>query len=256
MSVQWWYAQEGRDFGPLPLERVGKLLMQRELDGQDWLWSPGMPAWAAAGTLPDFTNALREAGPSGRQVEPAPPPALLPDTNVPRRAGVWSRFLATSFDLLLANAIVLVLLLFTGNPVRTMGAATLWYVCLTPIILVLLGVSLTITGTTPGKALLDLRVRRPDGTVPDLGTAVQRQILLWVHGMALGIPIVGLFFEYAGKKRVDRARLTKWDADCGLDVYQEHHRPWRFTLVLAVLLLINLGLNRLLTGRLQVSIPL
>ncbi|MFV3130669.1 RDD family protein [Niveispirillum sp. KHB5.9] len=258
MPDRWWYAYDGECYGPLTAERVGKLLMARELDGRDWMWRPGMAAWAPIGTLPDFAPALREAGNSlnGQKPEPVPPPDRFPDTEGARRAGPWSRYLATILDLSLVNITLLLSLMLMGYWGKNLQIALSLNICVLPITLLLLGISVAATGTTPGKALLGLRLRQLDGRRPDIATLAQRQIQLWVQGFALGIPIIGLFFMYFAKKRVDRAWRTKWDGACGLDVYQDRHDTARFSLVLLAGLAINLGLQLLITGRIQISFRL
>jgi len=70
---------------------------------------------------------------------------------------------------------------------------------------------LAVAGTTPGKALLGLRVLRIDGGRPGPATAFARALDVYVRGLALGIPVIAFFaMLIAGARRLNHGR-THWD---------------------------------------------
>lgn len=234
MSDEWWYALKGTGYGPLDGTRLGRLLTTGVLDAQSWVWTPGMLAWARAGSVEAFREPLRIAGPSG--LAPAPyPPLALPDPGRARWAGPWSRLLAQSVDQAFFIAIVILIIATAGHRVDGNGSKFLLTTCLIPIGLLAQAVLIAATGATPGKTLLNLRLRHPDGSIPALSTLIERQIRLWLTGQALGLPLIGVIAMYLGKQRLDRAQRTAWDAATDIDVYQVVHRTGRFVLAFLIL---------------------
>lgn len=65
MVVEWYYAQDGRQFGPVPDEEIRHIIALRELGPDDLVWHDGLDEW---------TPAAHVAG--------LLPPEFLPDTQV------------------------------------------------------------------------------------------------------------------------------------------------------------------------------
>ena len=65
MVVEWYYAQDGRQFGPVPDEEIRHIIALRELRPDDLVWHDGLDEWTPAAHVPGLL-----------------PPELLPDTQV------------------------------------------------------------------------------------------------------------------------------------------------------------------------------
>lgn len=242
MTESWWYAQDGKAYGPLAAAHVRNIVMAGELIGQDWLWEPGMTAWERAGALPAFAQTVRDSRSPFNTRDGGPVPSALPSTDQPQRAGPWSRFFAQWFDVSLLFALMSVLLALTGYRLERDGTRFLAQLLILPVGLMVQAALLSTIGTTPGKAMLGLRVRTWDRALADVRTLIRRQGLLLVKGMALGIPLINLVTSYLAKKKLDRARLTVWDEAAGTDVYQTEHQPGRLWLcALAIMLVVVAG---------------
>lgn len=243
--LKWWYAQNGDAYGPVPVERLRTLIVSGELAARNWLWTPGMPAWERASTLPAFTEQIRAASLTctTQGAEPAPP--TLPSAIRPRRAGPWARFWAQWLDIYLVRAMLMVLLALAGFRLERDGTRFLGFVLMLPVGLMVQALLLSTIGTTPGKALLGLRVRRWDDGLADRRTLLRRQGLLWFKGLALGLPVINLITLYQSKQDLDRARLTRWDEAAGTDVYQDEHKPGLLFLC-AMLIVIAEGTGQVL----------
>lgn len=76
MAMQWYYAQNGQQFGPVPVEQLRSMFSTGALRPSDLVWSDGLPAWTPAGQVP----ALQMAPVYN---PPAPAPAYVP-APVPR----------------------------------------------------------------------------------------------------------------------------------------------------------------------------
>lgn len=68
-----------------------------------------------------------------------------------------------------------------------------------------------LTGSSVGKFIFGISVVGPDGKVIGLRKAFQRELLVWVHGFGLGLPIVSLFTLAGSAGRLSKKRETSWD---------------------------------------------
>lgn len=91
-------------------------------------------------------------------------------------------------------------------------------------------------GTTPGRSLLRIQVRRLDGGLPGFQQALRRSFQVFVKGIALGLPFVSLFAMAWWRIRLLQKGVTAWDESNETRV--EHGEPevWRYVLVAGILL--------------------
>lgn len=57
-ALSLFVALDGKQAGPFDLPRLMELAMQRQIDRDTLVWKAGMPAWAAAATLPELAAAF------------------------------------------------------------------------------------------------------------------------------------------------------------------------------------------------------
>ena len=68
-------------------------------------------------------------------------------------------------------------------------------------------------GTTPGKALMRIRVVREDGRPLDMATAMNRAVMVWWRGWGVGVPIVSLVALIVAFSKLMSEGRTTWDRD-------------------------------------------
>jgi GYF domain 2 len=78
-AAQWWYERGGQQAGPVPLETLQQLAASGELTRATRVWTPGMPGWSRAETVPAL--AWPPAAP------PMPPPLPAGEDAVPTPGG-------------------------------------------------------------------------------------------------------------------------------------------------------------------------
>ena len=100
---------------------------------------------------------------------------------------------------------------------------------------------LTVFGTTPGKYLLGMTVRRADGQLLTPTEALARSASVWAVGCGLLIPLVTLFTFNAQYNRLRKGRDSSWDEKGGFIVHHEPLSTGRTALLVgAVLCLLGL----------------
>lgn len=82
-------------------------------------------------------------------------------------------------------------------------------------------------GTTPGKALLRIRLRRRDGTKLNYSEGLNRSFKVWLRGWGLGIPIVAFFTLITAHMRLTREGKTSWDQEGQFIVHHQIVSPLR-----------------------------
>lgn len=80
MADDWYYARNGERQGPVPRAKLAQLARDGWLTADDLVWTSGMPAWAAAGDVPELAG-----GPLGRTLKRAIDGIVPPLEGPPRR---------------------------------------------------------------------------------------------------------------------------------------------------------------------------
>ena len=80
---------------------------------------------------------------------------------------------------------------------------------------------LALSGTTPGKYLLNTKVVAQDGGNPSYSPALGRSIRVWFAGQACGIPLLNFVTWFMGYDKLTSAGKTSWDEKGGFTVTHE-----------------------------------
>jgi hypothetical protein len=93
-------------------------------------------------------------------------------------------------------------------------------------------------GTTPGKALLNIRLRLSYNSKPDYMQALNRSLKVWFRGEGLGIPLVNLVTLIYAHNQLTREGITTWDMDGGFRVAHKKISAWRVVVIIVYFLII------------------
>lgn len=169
----------------------------------------------------------------------------------------WARWLARSADALMLAPFVFVAFAVLGglieigrapveilewmeNPVLStlieVGAMLVLFALWEPLFI-------SNTGTTPGKFILGIRVRRNDDTKLSFPRALSRFLRVWFIGMGASIPLLTLILMLMSRAKLTADGVTGWDE--ALDVKVEHRKrhPLIWVLVIVVVIGVNVALR-------------
>jgi uncharacterized RDD family membrane protein YckC len=203
MMHEWFYVVEDGQRGPVDEAQLRSLLKRNVLSGDTLVWRDGMRDWVAASSLPELRSSGTEAasGAEGEAISPwAEGTQIRP----------WVRMWARCIDVMCFSAVVGVVLGYLQPDLKVEGNLAL------PI-LVLLGLCfveplfLSFWGTTPGKGLLKIRVRRADGGFLSYRQAFERSIYVWIRGLGMGLPFVGMITQFLAYRDLMTTGSTAWD---------------------------------------------
>ncbi|RYD19727.1 MAG: RDD family protein [Verrucomicrobiaceae bacterium] len=229
---QWYYTESGEQRGPVGEQEIKNLLSTHRINPSTLVWREGMPQWAPAGSIPtlepspyaapvsESPSSIDWSGytPSGPQVRP------------------WVRFWARSADFLLyalvAGFFIGLILGVVAPELLTSINDTLFGILLLVFYNFVEPVFLCTLGSTPFKALFQIRVRNPDGSKLSYLQALRRTVSVWIRGIGLGIPLVSLITHIISYSRLTQNNITSWDASGNLVVSHREIAWWRWLILL------------------------
>lgn len=235
----WYYLRAGGSVGPETTNRLLELLDAGEINRQTQIWRDSEVGWqsleAALGLVHNQPPPLPgdEAG------------SIIP--NIGRGAGIsrasiaeaasnrseasphpWRRYFARMLDIVTCGTVAWILvgallaaldqnsmnglIKFMNDPDnRILSSMSTVFLAMFPSAL-LIG----FTGSSLGKFLFGIRVSGPNGAVIGVSSALRREFMVWVRGLAFAIPIVFLFTAMNAYSRLKKTNNTSWDEDMQL----------------------------------------
>ena len=235
---QWYYNAEGQQHGPLPETEFSRLFETAQLQPDTLVWSEGLAAWTPARDIEGLI-------PSAYNPPPVPPalPSSASSANIMNKADSsgpqtrpWIRYWARMIDFILFCVIAGLVLGIVYPPALDIPDALFGIIFLF-LYNFIEPAMFAAWGTTPGKALLNVKVRNGDGSMLTFSDALSRVFKVWFRGEGLGIPIVALFTQITAYNKLTKQGATSWDQDGNYTVNHQYIQVWRG--VLAVLLLVG-----------------
>lgn len=209
---QWFYFEGDTRQGPLTAADLQALLEADRITLETFVWRKGMDGTGPIDAIPELKTAMSAStapiGPDGLRVPLPVGFALQP------KAGAWSRFLARQADII-AFGLLGAIPLYLVFPGITDWKPLSYYVVdsfVTVVLALLVEIPvMALTGSTFGKWLFGLSVRRSDGRKISLPGLARRNLLLWVYGWGLGLPLVNLIRLWFSYGKAATGERCPWD---------------------------------------------
>ncbi|MGV2108834.1 RDD family protein [Agrobacterium vitis] len=217
----WYYAAGQDQKGPVGEDEIRALIKSGQITRETNVWREGMDAWQQAAEHPDLSSALSIPPPlpvasSGKRPPPIfEPPIVKPGIVITSRP--WPRFWARSIDNLIFTPLFsfgigfwsvlyapdIYLQILTMNDL-------LFRILLLPLIAIFLAFFMIVVGTTPGKAIVGVRVPVPQGR-NRITFFLSREFKVWTQGLGLGIPFVVLFTQIRQYRLLAEGNVASYD---------------------------------------------
>ncbi len=200
----WYYAVGQEREGPVDQDKIEKLIVGGVIGRDAYIWRKGMADWQVVADHPDFAAFFRV--PTPVSAPPALPPTHAPVTRAEPATGAaqlayaprlrpWPRIWARMLDNMLlwpflevGSRAAMITFAPYADALQTLGYSALFGLAAMFASAVLLATSMTLFGTTPGKALVGVLVPVPAG-----GSAfsfyLAREFKVLFFAYALGIPL-------------------------------------------------------------------
>jgi uncharacterized RDD family membrane protein YckC len=233
---QWYYVEEGQQRGPIAEADFVKLFESGQLGPDTMVWTEGLEQWAISRDVDGLIPSAYKPPPAPLPTSPRASAALAveyaPSGNQIRP---WVRYWARMLDFFLFCFLAGIVLAFVDAPALDMPDALFGIVLLFAYVFVEPAM-LAGWGTTPGKALLKVRLRNSDGNKLSYAQALSRAFKVCFRGEGLGIPIIALFTHIHAYNRLTKQGVTSWDEDEDFKVSHQTIGAWR-TIVAVVIML-------------------
>lgn len=231
---QWYYVQEGQRVGPVSEPELAKLFESGQLAPGTLVWTSELKEWAAARDVEGLIPTADTAPPlplSASSVEPN----TLASQSEPSGEQVrpWVRYWARMLDFFLFSFLGGLVLAFVYEPALEMPDILFGILLLFAYALVEPAM-LAGWGTTPGKALLRIRLRNSDGSKLSYADGLSRAFKVLIRGQGIGLPLVALFTQIYAYKRLTKQRITSWDEEGDFDVSHQVIGTGRIILTLLI----------------------
>lgn len=225
--AQWWYSLNRRTLGPVDEPELKQLLLAGQIHRDTLVWNEEQRDWLPLHAVIVLAHITRGV-----------PPPLPPESSSAshsrheddRRtrafedaelflAGRWRRFFARMVDtsglgVPTAWAVTYSLAMLSDRFAaftQMFGSDVLIGVAIYPLVLLVEGLFYGVTGTTPGKALLGIKVLNPWGDRPTFAEYLKRLVGVYRQGMGLGVPIVTLCTMLWQSVRLGKGKPATYD---------------------------------------------
>jgi len=207
-------------------------LRTNEVRDTDMAWCQEVDAWMPLKEMPPLEGVLGEVEQDTSE-EIATKISETETKARAERAQPWLRFLARTIDTWLILQIATVIAVATGifKPAAVFPAfydpgdilAMISLAVISSYVWVFIEAwTISKWGTTPGKALFNIRVLSESGELLSYGASMRRAVSVWIRGFALGVEPIQFFTFFASFFYLKQDGQTPWDAKQSLHI---SHRP-------------------------------
>jgi len=89
-------------------------------------------------------------------------------------------------------------------------------------------------GSTPGKALLRVHLKKTGGNKLSYSEAFKRALKVWIRGLGLGIPIVSICTLINANIKLNKEGITSWDQEGKFLVTHQDIGAWRIVVTVLI----------------------
>jgi len=252
--LQIFLLQDGEKTGPFTVYEVASHVREGKADAETLGWYQGADGWLPLQELPALETVFKEAEEQPDSSERVVVAKVEESREVlaPRQLQSSTRFWARVTDISLVDSAILLTALYSGilQPGHIIDPTepNFTILLLPPVVLMFLeAISLHLFGTTPGKLLLRVKVKKIGGGRIPLRTAIKRSFTVWWRGIGLWIPGISLIAMIIAQTVFLKNGSTPWDEACELDV--EYGKVDRWRVIVAIVAIFGMFfLPRLIFG--------
>jgi uncharacterized RDD family membrane protein YckC len=227
----YWLILNGEKSGPFSLGEISRRIRAGEVSGADPAWHVGISSWTPLGQIAELREVFDEDKMHDLGTDDAAP--YLPPSSgpppLPQANPVYRRFWARWLDIQTYSALWWLALSLAGQDIKSLFLSPwLTLIQLVPWFLIE-AACIHLFATTPGKALLGLRVVNRDGSRLSLGASLHRSFRVLVMGIGLGLGVLCQICQALAWFTVRRTGATLWDLSGGHKVEAKPASGWRIT---------------------------
>ncbi|MBK1881513.1 RDD family protein [Luteolibacter pohnpeiensis] len=229
--MEVWLIRDGEKIGPFHDYEIRRMIDVGELTADSPAWHEGQPAWLKISEIEIFKKEFEPKPVRPEPTETSFPGARRTPPPIPESPKIIRRFWARWLDLKLYDAALWLLLWAAGCDLGNIYN-NLWY--LIPWYapwFVLETFLIQKFGTTPGKALLGLRVEDINGSKLSLPNSLNRAMRVYVVGIGFGYSVLMVLCQVLSLFTIQRLGSPIWDFLGGHRIKSKSVGPLRIAVV-------------------------
>lgn len=236
--VDYHLSIAGERSGPHTQFQIIEGIREGRYKGDELVWRLGLSEWQPLRGMTEFEDFWPVSEEMRAQAEDARKRARS-ELDRPRP---WLRFWARMLDY---AWFILVFSLVAGpwlpnDPKKLMNLPLIFQLLMDTLALLIYvpleAWLLSRFGSTPGRALLRVQVRRLDGTLPRFSQALRRSFHVYVKGLALGLPVIYVVAMLWSRITLLHRGATSWDEASETRVEHGEPETWRYVVLVGVVL--------------------
>lgn len=209
-TTEWFYAQGDEERGPVPMADLLRLVEKGTVGRGTLVWHDGMEDWSPAGQVEGLQLAWHKLDEAW---------SALPRPWV----RFWARMIDIGFGMFFSAMLVGPVL----TPMGPQGPFFLVFLLLVFTNIILEALVVSTFGWTPGKWMLRVRLRTPEGACLGFSAAAVRSFLVWVRGMFFLIFPVNIIMFVLSWRDLRRHGNAWWDRAGNHEVRHGNIGPFR-----------------------------
>lgn len=210
----WFFIKDHQQQGPVCLFELQKLIEQRILTENTYVWNKSMSCWQMAKTLDQFSESIIESSRLQLLPDKFKTKQEYEDATFPQ-GRPYVRYFARFFDLSLFSLFLISFIsIFFPQFIANTSNVMIFILCLILWIIVE-PVIIAIFGNTLGKAILNTRITTVSGEKLNFMTALKRSIFVSVAGMGFGIPFLNFICFLFSYRDLKGHGVSTWDQKIG-----------------------------------------
>jgi RDD family/GYF domain 2 len=239
---QWYYVENDEQQEPVNENELIALFKNGNLSPDTLVWTSELEQWDQAkninGLVPTEFNP-----PPLPSIHPMTQPYLYQYTPSGSQVRPWVRYWARLMDIMIFSFMLGISAALIYEPLLDIPD-TVFGIMLLFLYVFAEAAMLASLGTTPGKAMLSVRLRDANGDKLSYGSALKRSFDVWARGLGLGLGIISIITQINAYNHLTNEGITSWDRTGDYTVQHRSISIWRILLV-SFLVLCSLGIMAL-----------
>ncbi|SIR40342.1 protein of unknown function [Aeromonas sp. RU39B] len=232
--------------GPISQDGLREKLLSGEISSDCLVWHEGLESWCRIDTFTELSFM--------------PPPLPVRDVNhesekkelvrhqAASNPSPWRRFFARTFDMAWVTLVLFLLFEMLAKKLITNGTISqqaslnnlyiIFILAAQPIAMLIDAIVTATLGSSIGKLLLGIEVKRIDGSKPNLTSIISRNMSVLASGMGFSIPLITLITNAYQFHSLKKRGVTSYDSN-KFDVVCDDKYKLSLFLTLTVILILS-----------------
>jgi len=227
-DTKWYYLRDGKSLGPFTKDQLTQMVFENAISKETLIWNASQnEQWKQLAEVFDLKVELPPPLPISSEVQKSSDKKKIDTQLTPHP---WRRYFARMLDCTVNGVVAGAALGLIGYAVMPIEANQFFTYIADPkhkfadIFFTYLIVPfpnaafIGFTGSSIGKWCFGVKVVDQADRAIGYPKALKRELLVWLYGLGLGIPILSFIAMLLQKSQLEKNKVTQWDEDLDLKI--------------------------------------